>query len=193
MAVKALLGQSVIHPGYKTGSFYSTWIGGADVGAAVAAVDVIYFYPFPIFFPVTVVTLHMRVTTGGTGSSAKCAIWANSAVSNRPLGAPLIVDNTGQATTSTNSNTSADVTDTVLTPGWYWAGSKHTGTLPSMAMVPANNQTLPFFTGVNSSGAPVISAISFADAYANDMPTLTEGASFTNVTANAAPILVLGT
>lgn len=179
------------HPGYLTGKFYTLALQGLT-GAAVAAVDTIYLYPFPIYEPgVTVKTLTARVSTGGASSAMKTGIWADSLVSHRPLGAPLIVDNTGVATTATGSNASPDVTDTWLGAGWYWIGTKFRATLPSMFSM----GTGPFWMShlAGASGLFVF-GLSFADAYANNMPTFAEGASFTEVVASPGPpVVAIGT
>lgn len=179
--------QSPDHPGYLAGLYYPTF-RGLRAALAVAAVDVIYLYPFRLYAAVTIKTLVLRVTTGGASSAAKQAIWANSVVSMRPLGAPLIADNTGVATTGSATNAEANTTDTFLGPGWYWAGSKYQATLPSMLAVQVSNGFCGAFMGLLSIQSV---GLSFADAYANNMPTFAEGASFTEVTTSV-PIIALG-
>ena len=88
---------SVVRPPYKTGRFYATWEGAAGA-AVVPAADTVYFYPFRISHVANVVQILLQVVTGGAGSSAKSAIYANSVISDRPVGAPLVADNVGQAT-----------------------------------------------------------------------------------------------
>lgn len=181
-----------IHPGYVASRHYATFDGTAITTVAVPAVDVIYFYPFCLMAPVTLTAGMIRVATGGTASSAKAGIWANSSVSVRPLGAPLLVDNTGATTTASNTNVTMAMTGS-LKPGIYWAGTKHTGTLPQCAAVNVASTQLMMLAGVASGSTAVTCAISFADAYANSMPTLAEGATFTVVGSNGVPILYMTT
>jgi hypothetical protein len=127
----------------------------------------------------------LRSAVGGAGSSAKVGVWANSNLSGRPVGAPLLADNTGAATTGTGQIALAMAG--TLNPGTYWAGTKITGTGPQLTSA---NQILGY--GVPNGNTLSALCISFADAYANALPTLAEGASFTMVTT-PAPILQLNT
>lgn len=182
-----------LHPGYISGRTYATVPGMSPTGAAVPAVDVVYLYPFQILSRVAVASLRIRVTSAGTGSSAKGAIWANSFTSMRPLGAPLLVDNTGVVTTAGNADASLAASGT-LNPGIYWAGTKHTGTLPQTLSIPANNTWVAFMVGLATAGGAAQNAYSFADAYANNMPTFSEGASFTMLNgASGCPLVYLVT
>lgn len=181
----------VEHPGYLTSRYYPTW-EGAVTNAAVAAADILLLYPFRVAHTVTVKTLFCRVITGGAGSAVKMGLWANSAVSNRPLGAPLTADNTGQATTGSGTNPEADVADVTLTPGWYWAGSKFTGTLPTMWACQGNNPFTMAVMGSANVSALIQTGLSIASPYGDDMPTLSEGASFSMSTV-AMPLLGFST
>ena len=125
----------------------------------------------------------IRVATGGAGSSVKVGIWANSTVSGRPVGAPVIADNTGAATTGTGQ-IAVTLAATTLQPGWYWIGSKFTGTLPSTV---SGSGVLGW--GFHQGGNVSATQISFADTYSNNMPTLAEGASFTASSTGGATLL----
>ena len=186
-------GSLGVHPGYIASRTYATAPGVTPTGAAVPAVDVIYLYPFQVFSRITIAALRIRVTSAGTGSSAKGAIWANSTVSMRPLGAPLLSDNTGVVTTSGNADAVLAATGS-LNPGIYWAGTKHTGTLPQTLSVPANNTWVGFIAGFATASGAAQNAYSFADAYANALPTFAEGASFTSLSgASGCPLIYLVT
>lgn len=177
------------HPGYIAGRSYCLWPGFPNQAAAVAAVDVIYFHPFRIFKPVTFTAGWARVVTGGAASSAKSGIWDNSTVSMRPLGAPLFKDDTGVATATSATTVVLALGAGTLGPGFYWAGMKFTGTLPVMYNIGANDQTTNYLMG--TAGAVTNVGLAFADAYANAMPTLAEGASFTSPTV--VPLMGLST
>lgn len=173
---------AVLHPGYLTGRYYPTWDGAVGSGA-VAAADLLYLYPFRVTHTVTVKTLVCRVITGGAGSSVKMGIWANSPTSNRPVGAPLTGDNTGQSTSSSGTNPEANVADVTLAPGWYWAGSKFTGSMPTMWVAQANNPRTMALMGSTSIAALIQTGLSVSSTYSSDLPTLAEGATFTMSTA----------
>jgi len=184
--LKSISGPILEHPGYVAGRTYSTFEGTPSV-SAIPAADTIYFYPFRLFVPVTFSAGQVRTGTGGAGSAVKCGIWANSPISARPLGAPLIVDNTGAATTGSSTSVVTALAGS-LAPGIYWAGTKATGTLPTVISVPSANNFCVWFTG-SASSALAITGFSVADTYSSNMPTIAEGASFT---AHGAAIPIIG-
>lgn len=167
------------HPGYIAGRQYATMPTVPTTGSAVAAVDIVYFYPFQLFTPIVLKGFTARVATAGAGSSMKTAIWADSAVSHRPLGAPLAADNVG-VDTSTTGEKAITIAETSLAPGWYWVGSKFTGTLPSMYSL---SGTYMAWAGGYATNGFTLNGLGTASAYANAMPTVTEGLAFTSVTA----------
>ena len=184
--------STIVHPGYVVGNYYSTW-EDHPANAAIPAADVLYFYPWRLDHRITIKSFHLRTGTGGAASAVKSGLWADSPVSHRPLGAPLIADNTGVATTGNNTTTSADITDTAVGPGWYWFGSKATGTLPTTFSVPVNHNYMGFYFGTDSTPGPlVVNNYSIADTYADALPTIAEGASFTEVTTGGVPIVHIG-
>lgn len=163
------------HPGYIASQIYPLHDGTLNVANAVAAVDVIYLFPFSVPRLLTFVSIKMRTQTAGAGSSVKTAIWADSPVSHRPLGAPLFVDDTGVTTQASATTVTTGMAAGVLNPNnLYWFGSKYTGTLPVMWSA-LGVAKLAWLSGMATVGYNM----SFADAYANAMPTFAEGASFT--------------
>lgn len=182
------------HPGYVSGRFYPT-LPVSMSSAAVPAVDLVYLYLFFLPVSVTLATLAARVVTAGAASSVKAAVWANNAATQRPTGLPLIAYNTGIATTSSSTTLSMDVTDTALASGWYWAGTKHTGTLPQMAgMTNGQGDLVRQFGATTATGATIGSSmpvgLSTPDAYANDISALNlTAATFTEVAGTTIPHL----
>lgn len=164
------------HPGYIAGRSYALF-EGYGVGLALAAVDMIYFFPFRIYRTLNFSGGNAYVVTGGAGSAIKAAIWANSPVSNRPLGAPLYKDDTGIATTASSTAVALAFGAGALAPGYYWAGVKGTGTLPVMVSTGSFTQISNYLAGV-AGGSPGHTMLRFADAYANAMPSFAEGATF---------------
>lgn len=169
------------HPGYLASRQY-TLFAGATQNNTLGAIDTIYFYPFYVPKRLVFSSGAIRSATGGAGSSVKIGIWANSTVSGRPVGAPLAADNTGASTTGTGQI--AIAISGTLEAGWYWIGTKTTGTSPSLV---STNGVLGW--AMPQGGAVSATQISFADTYSNSMPTLAEGASFTSVTSGGAPVL----
>lgn len=176
-----------VHPGYKASRTYHLY--PSSTATAPAAVDIIYFVPFMLPRPIAFVSGTIRVTTGGAGSAVKAGIWANSPVSDYPLGAPLYVDNTGVATTGNNTSpTIAFGAGSLAANTLYWWGMKFTGTLPTIHSFGANSSQFAILRGAVAANQ---TSASIADAYANDMPTIAEGASFTTVvTATGVGMLV---
>lgn len=165
------------HPGYTSGARYPVFPGAAT-SVAVSAVDVIYFTPFMCLSAVPLTKISLWVTTGGAGSSAKMAVWAADLGTKLPIGAPLGADNTGVATTSSAANAdSAAMTVTLSAGAFYWFGAKFTGTLPSVWSFSNANGTNYWHGSRNTNSTP---NQSFADAYANALPTFTGASSFTN-------------
>lgn len=173
------------HPGYIAGQTYSTW-EGSIANTAVAVADTIYFYPFRLREPLTIVNGNAYVVTGGAGSAMKAAIYANSPISMRPVGAPLVKDDTGVATATSATRVSLAFGAYTFVPGWYWAGGKWQATLPTMQTIAAGAQFLEFFMGVPAANALNIAMMTYAHAYATAFPTLAEGASFSPSGASGA-------
>jgi hypothetical protein len=182
------------HPGYISGRFYPT-LAAAMSSGAVPAVDLVYLYPFRIHTSVTLATLVARVVTSGAGSAMKAGIWANNVATQRPTSTALIAFNTGVATTSSSTTVSMDTADTALAAGWYWAGSKFTGTLPVMAGITSGQGDLVQFIGATTNNGATLGSnmpvgLSAPDAYANDIAALSlTGATFTEVVNAVIPHL----
>lgn len=168
-----------------------------NANGAIGAVDTLYFFPFRLLEPLTFTALIMRVAVAGTASAVKAGIWANSALSNRPLGVPLLSDNSGVATTSGPANVTLPGFVGTLGPGLYWFGSKHTGTLPQMQCVQApalNNNNV----GVKASDGiypTLLLGLSIADAYANNIAatSIAEAAAFSTILTAITPNAVAAT
>jgi hypothetical protein len=161
--------------GGTTGWRMGTSPGPLGVGA-IGAADTLYLYPFIILQPISFTGGKLFVTTGGASSACKSGIWANSLVSNRPVGAPLFADNTGVATTSSGVEANVAFGNGSLTPGFYWMGTKSKATLPTMLAL-IGNGIMGYMMGAKTSALAY--GLSIADTYTNNLATLAEGASFT--------------
>jgi hypothetical protein len=182
----ASISAAPLHPGYIAGKTYTMLDAGTVSNLAVGAIDTVYLYPFRVFAPITFTAGAIRISAGGVGSSVKSGIWAHSYVSGRPLGAPLVYDNTGAATTGTGQIAIALAGS--LLPGFYWFGTKFTGTLPTAQSIVTPTYLVP------NGGAGSTVGLSASDTYSNNISALSfsEGyASFTVVPS--APVLQLAT
>jgi hypothetical protein len=181
-----------VHPGFAATKIFSTTKRVA-VSGTIGAIDTLYLYPFHLPNSFTFTGGRARTITGGAGSAIKAGIWAtdttNGAAGNKPVGAPILVDNTGAATTGNNTTITLGLGAT-LAPGFYWVGVKATGTLPTMYCV--QESELGWFMGLDAT-VDVLTAIglSMADTYSNNMPTISSGQSFTAVTTAIIPAIAL--
>ena len=94
------------------------------------------------------------------------------------------MDNTGQASTANNTTLTTAMAAGTLKPNKiYWFGVKTTGTPPAMWSMSVSSVG----TWLHGVSALPTYTLTYADTYSNNMPTITEGASFTEAT-NAATI-----
>lgn len=108
-----------LHPGYVPGYWYQT----AETVTALGTPsdNTLYLYPFTIHHAVSISGLGWKVTTAGTGSGNKGAIWRS--VAGRPSGLPVLSQNTAVATTSTDGQGGTADATVLFTPGTYWIGT----------------------------------------------------------------------
>lgn len=193
MATNYVMGGWAAPPARVASRFYSTVFGTIASSVAVPAIDTLYLYPFWLPRRCAIVELFVEVAATGAGSSCKAGIWAMYLPTLRPSGAPLIADNTG-VTTSTGSGRSLSAINGPITleAGWYWAGSKFTGTLPTMVGIPAGTQISAWTVG---QGGRALSwnSVSMAATYSSNLPTIATNQSFTVVNSSAVPIVGYGT
>lgn len=173
--------------------FYPLWDGEIGVGVALGAADRIYLYPFYVPENTRILSLAVRTAVGGAGSSAKAGIWVNAG--GRPVGEPIVVDNTGAATTGVGIVTFT-ITDTDVRRGWYWFGLKSTGTSPTYVHIAPTASRMSSIAGAVSATLALPGGAStqmtgcyFDDAYANSMPDLT-GATLVDATGGTHGIPV---
>lgn len=177
--------NSFLHPGSISGRKYPLSPGPSSSGAAVSAIDTIYFFPFELPFTLNFTGFSVWIVTGGAASSMKAGIWANSPISMKPLGAPLYVDNTGVATTASGAVASIATGSGILAGGvCYWAGAKFTGTPPTLFALTSTN-TVPTQVSGFTNATYSSPFYAFADTYSNSMPTIAEGSGgFSNTSSN---------
>ena len=183
--------RTTFHPGWVASRFVPTRPTPLVTAQVFSAVDRIHFYPFMLDAPLTFTGARLRTSTGAAGTSVKGAIYDNSAVSARPLGAPLFSDNTGVDCASNNTDYTLAFGAGTLRP-WtiYWVALKcddATATFWAVSSTDVYSQTL-------MGGTSVCNCMNYyyADAYSNAMPTLAEGFGPT-VAANAVPHLWFAT
>lgn len=177
-----------------SGKHYPAYSGTVGSSGAVLAANTLYGYIWAPPLPVTISALILSVQTGGAGSSAKAGVWRVGA-NGRPIGTPIVSNNTGGATTSAVAvSLSASAT---LPPVPLFFGSAYTGTLPVMFNV-AGSQTEAVLeigagTAVTAVAQQVAGALSTAFTYTGDIEALDlTSASWTDVTGNPTRVPVLG-
>lgn len=160
------------HPGYVTGTWYST-VPYATVAAGVAVpINTIKLVPFTISKPITISALGARVTTAATSGNFQLAVYANAAATGRPTGNALCT--TGNISSASTGAISATASCTgALTPGTYWGG------------VNSDNSTAVFqiTSGAALTGAYLIGSTTLANITA----------SSTNVSYNLSVAQTFGT
>lgn len=178
------------HPGFLPGRVYTTFQGAPVTASAMAAVDIIYMYPFKLPRPLTFTKGIMRVQTLGASSAIKGCIYAASPVSVYPLGAPLFKDETGVATTSSTSDVDIALgAGTLQADTLYWAGGKAGTAVATLWSAYLGSKFMEFCGALTTTP---VGCLGFADAYANAFPTIAEGATFTRPNS-VAPVMFLQT
>lgn len=182
-----------LHPGYGSGNFSVMWEGSVVGNIAMAAVDIVYLYPFKVYAPITITSIFQRVETLGAGSSVKSAVWANNYATARPTGLALLGQNAGFDTAGTGIKTAA-ISSVRLEAGIYWGGSKATGTLPMMTQINAADSSGNVASPTAQMGTSVEPVgFSVPSAFANDIMALDlTAATFTLVAASRIPVIGLG-
>jgi hypothetical protein len=140
--------------------------------------------------PVSVQKIGTRVVTGQVGGALKAGIWrcgpaGSGSATGKPYGAPLIADNVGQAATATADAIYTLPTAVVLPAGLYWYGVKCTATTtrPSVAvaLTAQNGSATQAMLGASTLAAATNATtrgLTFAQAYATDMPTFAASDAF---------------
>lgn len=194
--LKAAVGLPQRHPGYIAGQ---TYILPETMAAATAitAVDTIYLWMWMPGARVVPVSLGTRIATGGAGSAMKVAVWRNNPATMRPTGTPLAANNTGAATTASNTTVLLAISGFTAAVGVpVWCGAKFTGTLPSPLQPGAQGDGARLWGGaIGNNAAGTAIGLTAPDAYANDIAaTDLTGAVFTVATSTiGVPLFMIGT
>jgi hypothetical protein len=168
--------------GYASARWYSGLTSAQGNAAAVPAVDTMYAHPMLIRERVAVSTLGIRVAaTAGTGSAVKMAVYAANRA-GRPVGAPVLSNNSGAATTTINADVPLAVSG-ILQPGAYFGVTRHTGSpLPQCIAVAGTDHVVESLLGRAALNSSItLSGLSLASTYSAAWPTLTGAESWTEV------------
>ncbi len=180
----------LLHPGYPAGNF--AWMTTGHAAATVAAADVLFIYPYPLFARVVITSISANTVGGGAGSSMKCAVWRNDPATARPTGLPIFGQNAGFNTSDTGFDTAA-IANVPAGPEVLWFGSVFTGTMPQMVIQAQSGpgSSMIVHSSLAALGTPSQN-MQVAQPYASDIMALNlTGASLVR-TASPAPILALG-
>lgn len=180
------LGQS---PFYPSGRIFPLVDYSNVSGAAVAAANTLYLFPFSLAIPFNYSAGKLRVTTGGANSIVKGGIWAASQLNLYPVGAPVAADNTGAATTGSGVDVALAFGNGTLSAGLYWAGSVYQATLPTMQCISGGVHYNHLIGGASNMLA--IFGLSIAQTIGNPLPTFAEGTSFTEDNTGNVPNIAL--
>lgn len=172
----------IFHGAFRSGLYYElVWFNPSATSVAGNA-DAIYFSP-PIYIDQSVTTTNLGafVIGGGTGSSAKLALYADSG--GFPSGAPACVDNAGTATTSATTAIQPTAACT-FGPGLFWPAVKQNGSVrPTFTgAVPTNGtvggfligQAAPAGNGAHTTGLTCL------DTYTNNFTSISAGVCSAN-------------
>lgn len=172
---------------YPPGRYISLTDVTIATGNAVATLDtVVYLVPFVVQAPLTISEFGYRVSTGAGSSAVKIAVWAANPTTRAPTGTPIFGSNTGQATTSNNSNAMLTGLSQTLQPGLYWAGAAFTTAAPQMVSIQSNQTALALLYGRSAMTTATESGFSAVFAYAGNIMTLDlTGATLTTVTGTS--------
>jgi hypothetical protein len=182
------------HPGFVSGKGYDAF-GGPTGNLAIASLNLLMLYAFPLDLDLGINQMIARVTTGVASAQLKIGLWANGA--GRPTGLPLVATNA-----ALDCSAAALLSDTIsptksLSAGWYWWGSVFGGALPSMLATSTTSSTgarqgnawIGGGTGAAIGSAP-ITGITTPFTFTNDLSALDlTAATFTEVTSVAVPVL----
>lgn len=146
----------------------SYWAASGQLAnTAIAAADVLIGYLWRPGRPLSITDLHLRVQTGAPGSAAKVGVWSLGGTA-RPIGTPLIFDNTAQATTAGGTLTFPNA-DGVLGDEFYFWASMYTGGTPTMTGLSLNTAEQSSIVGgspaqlVATSVVALTTPVTFAD------------------------------
>lgn len=174
------------HPGYVAGRYYPGY-PATTASTAIPAVDTIYFAPVRITSPLTFDRLGVRVITGVSSALLKIGLWASDPITKKPIGAPIVADDTGLdcATSTTSPELAATA---FLAPGLYWFGGK-SGHAPTLMSFLGTGGVISWDIGrsINTSMVGML-GYSMAHALAEDMPTLTGAESISDLVTSGAPM-----
>lgn len=111
---------AAVHPGYRSGAFYTSQMSTAIGSAATVTPNQLYASPLYIGLPCTIATVRNRTGNGVAGSSVEFGLYTNNA------GVPdaLIID-IGNATTTAGGEHTVSGLSIALSEGWYWLVSAY--------------------------------------------------------------------
>jgi hypothetical protein len=178
------------HPGYVSQRYYAGYPAVTGTTSALPSIDTLSFSLMVLTRPVTIDRLKVNVVTGVASAILKIGLWRADETTRKPIGAPLVVDDTGLNCSVSSSSPEFTIDPAItLSPGFYWFGCKsgHTPTLQNLA---TSGAAFSWSHG-RSTGASVVNLTAFTLAtqpVGDPMPTLT-GSEATDGTSAGVPLL----
>lgn len=182
------------HPGFRSGRYYSTWAGALGSTAAFpgGASGPLNVYPFFLASPISYTGLYARVVTGAASSNLKMGLYAHDASLHLPVGAPLVAVNTAQSSAAAGNVGAA--TSGNLAPGLYWAAMiGDTATGAQCVSINSSDLLSSWTLGRTTQSAAGCCALSVAQTFSSNLPTLTGAESWADVGTTGCPVLLLAT
>ena len=175
------------HPGYIAGRWYAGYPLATTSTSALPAIDTIYFTPVLITKLFSFDQIKVNCITGAAGAILKVGLWNMDEATKKPIGAPIVADNTGLDCSVSATQPQVALSAT-LAPGRYWFGTK-SGHLPAIQSFLSSNATGSWeFGRSNGASSTQCLGLSTPSAVGDAMPTLTGAETFTDITVSGAPL-----
>lgn len=143
-----LPGAAAVHPGYRTGAFYTSIMSGLIGSAGTVVINTLYAAPIYIGVSMTIATARVRTGNGVALSNAEIGIYSNAG------GIPdQLVADFGAVTTTAGGEHTISGLSQVLTPGWYWLVCGFSGAVSAVSHATANALMANYIGLVNTLAA----------------------------------------
>lgn len=124
---------AAVHPGYRSGAFYTSQISAAIGAAATVTVNQLYAAPLYLGRGCTIATVRNRTGNGIALSSVEFGLYSNT------NGLPdQLISDIGNATTTASGEHTVSGLSLALTEGWYWLVSAYSHAVSAVTIGASN-------------------------------------------------------